>query len=127
MNSGHQLWEALCDNLSDESGQIRTDIWNIVTSESQRMDQDMGSIKDIIKRFCGEIECIFDLHKDQYLRRLMTPPPERVSVAFSGVEEKAAKSIKPGELLVFGHTHRPFVSPTQNFEYRLLDQRRKNV
>lgn len=108
------VMEALCDNLSDEGGQIRSDIWSIITSESQKMGQDMGSIKDIVKRYCGKVECIFDLHKDEYLRRLMTPPAERVSVAFSSVEEKAAKSVKAGQLLVFGHTHRPFVSPTQN-------------
>lgn len=108
------VMEALCDNLSDEGGQIRSDIWNIITSESQKMNQDVGSIKDIVKRYCGELVCIFDRHKDEYLSRLMTPPVKRVSVAFSGVEKKAARSVKEGELLVFGHTHRPFVSPTQH-------------
>ena len=34
--------------------------------------------------------------------------------AFGEVEKKAAQSVQTGQLLVFGHTHRPFVSPTQN-------------
>ena len=33
---------------------------------------------------------------------------------FGEVEKKAAQSVQKGQLLVFGHTHRPFVSPTQN-------------
>jgi len=108
------VMEALCDNFSDEGGQIRSDIWNVITSVSNKMGQDIGSVKDVVKRNCGKLECIFNIHKEEYLQRLMTPPAKRVSAAFGSVEEKAAKSIKEGELLVFGHTHRPFVSPSQN-------------
>ena len=108
------VMEALCDNLSDESGQIRSDIWNVITSVSQKTGQDFKLVEDVVKRNCGKFECIFERHRDEYLQRLITPPVARVSVAFGSVEEKAAKSVETGQLLVFGHTHRPFVSPTQN-------------
>jgi UDP-2,3-diacylglucosamine pyrophosphatase LpxH len=108
------VMEALCDNLSDEGGQIRSDIWSIITSSSNKMGQDIGLVENVVKRNCGKFECIFEKHRDEYLQRLLTPPPARTSVAFGSVEEKAAKTVKEGELLVFGHTHRPFVSPTQN-------------
>lgn len=98
--------ELLCYNLSDESGQLRSDIWTLVTSRGQTLDY----IKDLI-----------ELHttKEKYLEHLLTPPKDRLSTpsctnTFSTVEQKAAHSVQSGQLLVFGHTHRPFVSPTQN-------------
>ena len=65
----------------------------------------MDSIKDLI-----------ELHfsKEKYLQNLLTPPKDRLSTTFGEVEKKAAQSVQDGQLLVFGHTHRPFVSPTQN-------------
>ena len=95
------LMELLCDNTSDEAGQVRSDIWDQLTSSGQTLD----SIKDLI-----------ELHfsKEKYLQNLLTPPKDRLSTTFGEVEKKAAQSVQDGQLLVFGHTHRPYVSPTQN-------------
>jgi len=57
---------------------------------------------------------ILHFTKENYVQHLLTPPKIRLSATFGEVEKKAAQSVQEGQLLVFGHTHRPFVSPTQN-------------
>ena len=106
------VMELLCDNLSDEGGQIRSDIWTWITARAK----DLKSIEQVIKK--NSEKGFFFFHKNteriQYFQRLLTPPKDRLSTAFSGVEKKAAASVEEGQLLIFGHTHRPFVSPSQN-------------
>jgi predicted phosphodiesterase len=34
----------------------------------------------------------------------------RLNETLGGVERKAIASVQPGEVLVFGHTHRPFIN-----------------
>ena len=97
--------ELLCDNTSDEGGQIMSAIWTMLTSRGQTLEL----IKDLIESHTT---------KEKYLEHLLTPPKDRLSTTpgttFGEVEKKAAQSVQEGQLLVFGHTHRPFVSPTQN-------------
>ena len=93
--------ELLCDNTSDEAGQVRSDFWDLLTSSGQTLE----SIKYFIE---------LHLTKEKYLQHLLTPPKDRLSTTFGEVEKRAAESVSAGQLLVFGHTHRPFVSPTQN-------------
>ena len=109
------VMEALCDNLSDAGGQVLLDIWNRIKSYDQNKDQ--NTVENVVKRNSGKLETfefVFESLLDAYLQRLKTPASARVSTAFSNVEVKAAENVRNGELLVFGHTHRPFVSPTQN-------------
>jgi len=109
--------EALCYNMSDTSGQIRSDVWNLVNESNQKKIQDADAVEEVIKRnsgTLGKLEFVFEVLRDAYLQRLMAPASVRVSEAFNKVEEKAVESVKERELLIFGHTHRPFVSPTQS-------------
>ena len=94
--------ELLCDNISDEVGQVRSDIWNRLIAAGQTLEH----IKYLIE--------ILHFTEENYVQRLLTPPKERLSATFGEVEKKAAQSVQKGQLLVFGHTHKPFVSPTQN-------------
>ena len=96
------VMELLCDNTSDEVGQVRSDIWDRLTSTGQTLE----SIKYLIE--------LLHFTKENYVQHLLTPPKVRLSATFGEVEKKAAQSVQEGQLLVFGHTHRPFVSPTQN-------------
>ena len=95
------LMELLCDNLSDEVGQVRSDIWDRLTQSGETLE----SIKELIE---------LHLTKDRYLQHLMTPPRDRLSTTFGDVEKRAADSVGVGQFLVFGHTHRPFVSLSQS-------------
>lgn len=40
----------------------------------------------------------------------MQPPEQRLKPYLTDVEKKAWSSVKEGETLIFGHTHRPFIS-----------------
>jgi predicted phosphodiesterase len=66
----------------------------------------IGKVKEIIEHFEG---------RDKYIEALMQPPKERLKSELSIVEHKACtEEKKPGQILVFGHTHRPFVNTDNN-------------
>ena len=45
---------------------------------------------------------------------LLLDPQERLKETLKGVERKARSMVRQGEVLVFGHTHRPFVNKAEN-------------
>jgi UDP-2,3-diacylglucosamine pyrophosphatase LpxH len=93
--------ESLCHGMSDEKGNRDTSIW-------ASLSRDKGDVQHLLS-------IIFN--KDQYKRTtqmLMLDPEERLAGKFEGLEKKACASVQPGEILVFGHTHRPFVNDTEN-------------
>jgi UDP-2,3-diacylglucosamine pyrophosphatase LpxH len=95
------IMELLCYNFSDESGVVRSDVWDNLT----RLGGDVDSFKELIDKHLG---------KDQYIQHLMSPPNARFSGDYSDVEGRAISSVQPGKILVFGHTHRPFVNKEMN-------------
>jgi UDP-2,3-diacylglucosamine pyrophosphatase LpxH len=97
------IMELLCYNISDESGQLRSDFWDVLT-------RTFGN--DIL----NSLEGLFERHKDRdnYLQYLQTPPQERLQQDITDVEKRACSSVKDGEILIFGHTHRPFVNTANN-------------
>lgn len=88
------MMEALCYNFSDEAGQVRSDIYDII----QRGIEDL---KEIFTRHGG---------RDAYLDNIQKTPEERLGSNFTSVENNAFSDLKSGEILIFGHTHRPFIS-----------------
>ena len=88
------IMEALCHNLSDTEGADRTEIYNAFTGLE------------------AELEGLLRLHggKDRYIDHLLKGPESRLQDLLPSVERKAYSSLRQGEILVFGHTHRPFVS-----------------
>ena len=97
------IMELLCYNISDESGQLRSDFWDVFT-------------KTFGKDILDSLKDLFDHHidRDNYLKILQTPPNERLQQDITDVEKRACASVKDGEILIFGHTHRPFVNTTNN-------------
>ena len=96
------VMELLCDNTTDEVGQVGSEIWDRLASAAQTLE----SIKHLLE--------ILQSTKEKYVQHLLTPPKVRLSATFGEVEQKAAQSVQDRQLLDFGHTHRPFISPTQN-------------
>jgi predicted phosphodiesterase len=45
---------------------------------------------------------------------LLLDPEERLKESLNRVEKRALSSIQPGEILIFGHTHRPFINKEEN-------------
>lgn len=88
------VMEALCHNLSNELGQDRSKIYDFFME-----------IKDAILHLLG-------LHggSEGYLAHLMAIPETRLAKTLPDIEKRASEDIRQNEILVFGHTHRAFVS-----------------
>ena len=92
------IMEAMCFNMSDEAGHIKSSIYNILEITKDQLDKDLKEIID------------FHNKKDGYVQNLLLPPEQRLKPYLADVEKKAYSTVKDGEILVFGHTHRPFIS-----------------
>ena len=102
------VMEYLCLNLSNNPGVVRSGFWGWITSHH-------GASKCVKKAVKANVQGRYNFftkykQSKKYLTSLQTPACERQSRGFTVVESLARDSLKPGEILVFGHTHRPFVS-----------------
>jgi predicted phosphodiesterase len=52
--------------------------------------------------------------KRRIAEMLQLGPEERLIETLKGVERKARSTVQPKEVLIFGHTHRPFVNKAEN-------------
>ncbi len=94
-------FDALCYS-SDKLGDIAGNAWKIFNSGKSRLGWVLG---------------FFDKRKDmRKLRALLLTPEERQknAIVFERIEKKACRSVKKGEVLIFGHTHEPFINTTEN-------------
>jgi UDP-2,3-diacylglucosamine pyrophosphatase LpxH len=116
------MCELLCYNLSDKAGRLRSDFWKLVIGKPDFLKELEG------KPLMAEAQtgrATFDLEswKIEDLENLMKPPNEREGCKeielpskmemvnpFISVEDNAAATVKEKEVLIFGHTHRPFAN-----------------
>jgi len=91
------IMEMLCHNMSDDTGGALSNLYNILL----HLKDHFSNISDLIDYHGG---------KEGYIKHLMTKPEDRLQPFLSDVERKAYRDVKDGERLLFGHTHRPFVS-----------------
>ncbi|MGB6531471.1 MAG: metallophosphoesterase [Candidatus Nitrosopolaris sp.] len=96
------IMEAMCHNMSDEEGQAISSVYHILDVAKDSLDKDL---KEVIH--------FHDTQGQGYVKNLLLPPEKRLESYFQDVERKAYESVGQGETLVFGHTHRPFVSNDQ--------------
>jgi predicted phosphodiesterase len=87
--------------MSDETGDIESNIWNILTHESGFLEEPKSvANKERLK---------------QQIHNLQRGPEERLTDILLGlVEQKACEDVKANQVLVFGHTHVPFVNKKEN-------------
>jgi Uncharacterized protein conserved in bacteria len=102
------VMEYLCLNLSNDAGVIRSGFWGWITSHPD-------ASKCVEKAIKANVQGRYNFftkknQRTKYLTSLQAPASKRQSRGFSLVESLARDSLKQGEVLVFGHTHRPFVS-----------------
>jgi UDP-2,3-diacylglucosamine pyrophosphatase LpxH len=88
------LMEALCHNMSDEAGDAKSMVYSLLTGFKDHFS-------DLIS-FHGGNEAL--------VNHLMTSPETRLKPYLTKVEARACRYVKDNEVLIFGHTHRPFVS-----------------
>ena len=94
------IMEAMCRVMSDEMGGVESAIWNILTHESGLLMW----LKSVVKG--GRLK--------QQIHKLQSRPEERLKDNLGLVEQNACKDVKANQVLVFGHTHRPFVNKKEN-------------
>jgi predicted phosphodiesterase len=94
------IMEAMCHNMSDEAGHARSSIYHILEITKDYLGKELGGI--------------IDYHDTKgnngYVENLLLPPAQRLKPYFGDLEKRAYTSVNEGEVLIFGHTHRPFVT-----------------
>lgn len=90
--------ESLCHAMSDEKGERDDHIWAALT-------RDKGDLRYVFTMLInrGSIR--------RTTEALQVDPLVRLKEGH--VEKKAIASVQPGEVLIFGHTHRPFVNQSE--------------
>ncbi len=95
------IMEALCHSMSDHKGERDNNFWAALGREKS----DLSYIISVLMRKNS---------LKHTAERLQLDPDERLKETLKGVEKKASSTVQPGEVLVFGHTHRPFVNKAEN-------------
>ena len=95
------IMEALCRVMSDEGGSFETGTWAALTEE------------------WSDLRFLFSaLFKKNSIRNQVESvrirPEDRLRDTLDSVEKSALASKQPGEVLVFGHTHHPFINPERD-------------
>lgn len=93
------IMEAMCRAMSDEAGDIESIIWDILTHDT----------------FLEWLKSVPDRERlKQQIHNLQRGPEERLKDSLAPIEQNACKDVKTNQVLVFGHTHRPFVNKKEN-------------
>jgi UDP-2,3-diacylglucosamine pyrophosphatase LpxH len=95
------IMEALCHAMSDQKGERDNNIWAALGRDKSDLSYVFSVLlrKDSLR------------HKAE---KIQLDPQERLKETLKGLERKACSSVQPGEVLIFGHTHRPFVNKAEN-------------
>jgi UDP-2,3-diacylglucosamine pyrophosphatase LpxH len=93
--------ESLCHAMSDSKGNRDNNIWAALSRDRG----DLGHVFSTIFRRGNML---------QQAALLLLDPEERLKESLGKVEKRARASVQPGEILIFGHTHRPFVNKEEN-------------
>jgi UDP-2,3-diacylglucosamine pyrophosphatase LpxH len=92
--------ESLCHSMSDQKGDRDTNIWAALG----RYESDLSRSFNVIDRG----------RKRRIAEMLQLGPEQRLIENLKGVEKKARLTVQPNQVLIFGHTHRPFVNKDEN-------------
>lgn len=93
--------ESLCHAMSDAKGERDDNIWAALSRDKG----DLGYAFSVIFRRAN---------LRQAAAQLLLSPEERLKDSLGRVEKRARESVQAGEILVFGHTHRPFINREEN-------------
>ena len=90
------LMEALCRVMSDEIESVESQAWSTMT-------RDLGDLRSMLAD---------PLMRERRRQQggLMVKPEIRLKNKLKGIERHVSSIVQPGEILVFGHTHRPFIN-----------------
>ena len=90
----------LCRVMSDAAGAFESNLW----TEWNHVE---GALSKLYPGFArSELRATID--------RLQRAPHERLKNSVDKINAAACKDVKPNEILVFGHTHMPFINKAEN-------------
>lgn len=90
----------LCRVMSDTAGAFESNLW----TEWNHIE---GVLSKLYPEFArSELRATID--------RLQRTPHERLKNSVDKINAAACKDVKPNEILIFGHTHMPFINKTEN-------------
>ena len=90
----------LCRVMSDTGGALENHLWT-----------DFGSLNNIFSKIePGFVKADIASVAERLHRR----PEDRLKESLGHVNSNACKQAKPGEVLIFGHTHVPFMNKAEN-------------
>jgi UDP-2,3-diacylglucosamine pyrophosphatase LpxH len=101
----YQVMDALCRVMSDEVGAFENDIWGLVTRAWGEIRYFLTTILLLKKR---EVNIT--------AKMLQSTPETRLADTIQDLDRRAYKEQgdRPKEILVYGHTHRPFINRQEN-------------
>jgi len=94
------VMESMCHVMSDDAGDVESTVWSVLTQGP----------KEWLVWLKSHVEP--DLR--QQIRDVQIRPEDRLKDSLGQVEQNACKDVKPNQVLVFGHTHIPFVNTKEN-------------
>ncbi len=101
----HLVMNALCRVMSDEQGYVEDDVWGLVTKGWSEIEYFFSTILLFRKRRIRSITT-----------QLRDNPETRLQDKIRDVDKRAydAQGGRPNEILVYGHTHQPFINEQEN-------------
>jgi UDP-2,3-diacylglucosamine pyrophosphatase LpxH len=94
------LMALLCRLMSDKGGILESNVW-----------ADLPSLSNIFSK----IEPSFIKADIAALtERIQRSPEDRLKESLTKINSRASQEVKAGEILIFGHTHAPFVNKAEN-------------
>jgi len=97
------IMEALCRVMSDDVGNFESGAWTAITRDWNDFKYFLTSIAPFEKRRIRE-----------KTERLQMIPELRLQSTVDQIAKRACATVRPGEILVFGHTHKPFMNTGEN-------------
>jgi UDP-2,3-diacylglucosamine pyrophosphatase LpxH len=92
-----ELLDPLCRTMSDDLGDIESVVWAMLTrdlSDLEYFSYPISEKREILEK----------------VEELLQKPETRFAVTSGAIMKEACSSVVPGEILVFGHTHVPFIN-----------------
>jgi UDP-2,3-diacylglucosamine pyrophosphatase LpxH len=102
----YPVMDTLCRVMSDDEGSIESDVWGLFTKT-------WTDIKFILTTIFHRQE---KRHVTETAKRLRESPKSRLADSIQDIDRQAyeEQKKKPDEILVYGHTHRPFINDQEN-------------
>jgi len=89
--------DVLCRVMSDDLGDFESVVWAMLTrdpSDLEYFSYPISEKREILEK----------------VEELLQKPEKRFAVTTGAIMKEACSDVKPGEILVFGHTHVPFIN-----------------